>query len=264
MKYLILGDLHCREIWKDIIAKEFDSCDKVIFLGDYTCPREVTLDDPTDACGFLYDVLDFKDKNLDKVILLRGNHDLNLIGYHWAECWPQDHPKVTQYGQTEDVKNWFLKNTQWVYIIPQTNIVCSHAGIGNIFLEECIERCNSANKSILEQISEINRLIPSELFGFTPCRFSDNNGESESQPCTWIRPNTLLHYGVKGITQVVGHTPVKSIINLKDELIKIRENLGVSENKDKVHNYSDVWLCDCLKERQYLIIEDGEFKPYRL
>lgn len=34
MKYLILGDLHCRSIWKDIVAKEEDSCDKIIFLGE--------------------------------------------------------------------------------------------------------------------------------------------------------------------------------------------------------------------------------------
>ena len=74
MKYLILGDLHCRPIWKDIVAKEGDSCNKIIFLGDYLPPREIQLDDPTDACGFLYGILDYKDQNPDKVILLRGNH----------------------------------------------------------------------------------------------------------------------------------------------------------------------------------------------
>lgn len=74
MRVLCIGDLHCREIWKDIVAKEGNSCDKIIFLGDYTCPKEVKFDDPTDACGFLYEVLDFKDQNPDKVVLLRGNH----------------------------------------------------------------------------------------------------------------------------------------------------------------------------------------------
>ena len=53
MKSVILGDLHCREIWKKIVEKESDA-NKFIFLGDYTCPREVKYYDPTDADGFLY------------------------------------------------------------------------------------------------------------------------------------------------------------------------------------------------------------------
>ena len=135
MRVLCIGDLHCREIWKDIVAKEGNSCDKIIFLGDYTCPKEVKFNDPTDACGFLYEVLNFKDQYPEKVILLRGNHDCASLGYYWARCWPQDHAKVQEYWQTNDVKSWFLKNTQWIYLIPDTNIVCSHAGISEKFFE---------------------------------------------------------------------------------------------------------------------------------
>lgn len=253
-KSLIIGDLHCRPIWKDIVAKEGNTCDKIIFLGDYTCPKEVKFNDPTDACGFLYEVLDFKDKNPDKVILLRGNHDLASIGYYWAQCWPKDNDKVQAYWQTNDVKNWFLKNTQWVYRIPFTNIVCSHAGIGEYFLNECAKRTQSEHRCTIEQISEINRLIPSELFGFTDDNPFDTNGESKCQPCTWIRPYTLLEYGVKDVIHVVGHTPTKHICNIKEECIE-------SEN---VQNYCDVWCCDNLANGEYLIIEDREFKPCKL
>lgn len=261
-RYLIIGDLHCRTIWKDIVDKEGDSCDKIIFLGDYTCPREVKLDDPTDACGFLYEVLDYKDKNPDKVILLRGNHDLASLGYHWAECYPQDHPKVRTYWQTEDVKNWFLRNTQWLYVIPSSSIVCSHAGIGKRFLDTCVKKCKSENKYIVEQISEINRLIPSELFGFTSCKFSDHNGISATQPCTWIRPQTLMEYGVRGITHIVGHTPVNHICNIKEEYLKYQLEDEVEIYKD--YNSPDIWCCDCLMNREYLIIEDKEFKPCKI
>ena len=38
MKILILGDIHGRTIWKDIIEKE--SPDKVIFLGDYVSTHD--------------------------------------------------------------------------------------------------------------------------------------------------------------------------------------------------------------------------------
>lgn len=269
-KYLILGDLHCRTIWKDIVAKEGESCDKIIFLGDYIPPREVTLDDPTDACGFLYEVLDFKDKNPDKVILLRGNHDLQALGYYWAECWPKVHDKVAQYCRTEDVKNWFLKNTQWVYRIPGTNIVCSHAGIGKEFLFNAQRYLNSigfynplADKGFkmpeinLWTIENINNLEPSELFGFTDNNHFDTNGTSPTQPCTWIRPQTLLDCGVKDIVHVVGHTPVGIVSNLKDKIAKY-------EGTESTEIYSDIWCCDCLANNQYLIIEDEKFKPCKL
>lgn len=271
-KYLILADLHCRPIWKDIVAKEGDSCDKIVFLGDYTIPREIILDDPTDACGFLYEVLDFKDKNLDKVVLLRGNHDVASCGYYWARCRPQDDFKVQAYWQTNDVKNWFLKNSQWVYQIPDTNIVCSHAGCSTQFLDNAykvlkrngIEYYNGIPVPYTWIISHLNDLEPSELFAFTDNNPFDTSGESETQPCTWIRPYTLLHCGVKDIVHVVGHTSIEHICNIKEECIKTRKELGITEGENEVNNYCDIWCCDNLKNREYLIIEDGEFRVSKI
>lgn len=267
MKILCIGDLHCRETWKNIVAKEGDSCDKIVFLGDYTCPREVKLEDPTDACGFLYEILDYKDKNPDKVVLLRGNHDLASLGYYWAQCWPQDYIKVQEYWQTNDVKNWFLKNTQWVYKIPNTNIVCSHAGCSTTFLHYAYNYLKSAGKQYYSDvlvpyhwvIDYLNELEPSELFGFTKDNPFDTNGESKTQPCTWIRPHTLLVYGVKDIIHVVGHTPIKYICNIKEEILKNKDQLGITI-EERIEDYCDVWCCDNLANREYLIIEDGEFK----
>lgn len=257
MRCLVLGDLHNRKVWKDIVTKEGDSCDKIIFLGDYLPPRhDVMLDDPTDSCGFLYEVLAYKDQNPNKVVLLRGNHDLDLLGYYWAECYPKAHPKVYQYCQTKDVKNWFLNNTQWVYIIPDTNIVCSHAGIGNYFLDKVREHLFGNNPpenyTNLWLIKQINFIEPCELFAFNGGWF-DTNGESFTQPCTWIRPETLAFHGIKDIVHVVGHTPVRHIHNVHtDAFIK------AGHPKDG----PDIWTCDCLEHREYLIIEDTNFKTY--
>ena len=38
MRTLVLGDIHGKTIWKDIIKKE--NPDKVIFLGDYVTTHE--------------------------------------------------------------------------------------------------------------------------------------------------------------------------------------------------------------------------------
>lgn len=260
-KIVVLGDLHGREIWKDIVKKESDA-DKIIFLGDYTCPRDLAwvYRDPTDLCGFLYEILDYKDQNPDKVILLRGNHCLDSLGYYWAQCYPQDHPKVAAYWQTDDVKNWFLKNTQWIYRIPDTNIICSHAGISKVWFNNVIKSkhwkdlLNNPSSGIYEKdvLDCINLIEPCELFGFTDDNPFDTNGTSKCQPCTWIRPSTLIDCMPTNIIQVVGHTPVKKhIFNCRDEY----EDCKV-----------DLWCCDALglKEPEYLVIKDNEFIPTKL
>lgn len=70
MKILVLGDIHGRTIWKDIIEKE--NPDKVIFLGDYVSTHDNI--SSTQQLNNLEDILAYKEDNLDKVILLRGNH----------------------------------------------------------------------------------------------------------------------------------------------------------------------------------------------
>ena len=73
MKTLVLGDVHGRTIWKDIIEKE--NPDRVIFLGDYVSTHELISSDQ--QIEELYAILDYKENNPDKVILLRGNHKIN-------------------------------------------------------------------------------------------------------------------------------------------------------------------------------------------
>lgn len=261
-KYTILGDIHGRTIWRDIIKKEKDS-DKFIFLGDYVTTHDpnVTEDQQIEE---LYGILDFKEKNKDKVILLRGNHDVQTLGYYWARCYPQPPRSVAEYMQTKDVSRWFLNNTQWVYIIPDTNIVCSHAGIGEKFLDNVNKYYKThinPDENIRYGIADINNIEPCELFGFTPCRMSDNNGDSATQPCTWIRPYSLLEYGIKEVVHIVGHTPTREICNLKDVLLKKASERDDPYDLEECLKYCDVWTCDALDKRKYLVIENGEFIP---
>lgn len=69
-RYLVIGDIHGRTIWKDIIEKE--DPDKVIFLGDYVSTHEDI--SSTQQINNLGDILTYKENNPDKVVLLRGNH----------------------------------------------------------------------------------------------------------------------------------------------------------------------------------------------
>lgn len=228
MKTLILGDIHGRVIWDDIIASE--SPDRVIFLGDYVSTHENI--SPEQQLYNLDNILTYKEDSIKEVILLRGNHDMQHLGYSWAQCSGYDE-NVCKY--MIETKNRFLNNSQWIYIDEELKTVFSHAGISQIWM----------TNSGISDIHEINNLTPSELFGFTPSNIFDKFGYSETQPPTWIRPTTLSTCNIREWDQVVGHTPVKKITNIKES----------------TKNKQNIWLCDALQYNEYLIIENGKFSP---
>ena len=74
MKTIIIGDIHGRDAWKQIINQEQDA-DRVIFVGDYF--------DSFDVPGLIQiqnfqDIIEFKTTSKSEVVLLIGNHD-----YHY-------------------------------------------------------------------------------------------------------------------------------------------------------------------------------------
>ena len=222
-KILVLGDIHGRTCWADIIKKE--NPDKVIFLGDYVSTHE---DIPEgQQCSNLEDILNYKEANPDKVILLRGNHDDQHLGYSWAEC-SGHFDGVSKYMVS--IKDRFLADTQWVYV--EGNIIFSHAGISKTWF----------NNFAFEDINLLNNCKPSEKFGFTPNNFYDYRGDSITQPCVWIRPQSLVTDALDEYIQVVGHTPMKNIINANS----IR------------YEWPVIWFNDCLP-REYLVIKNNKF-----
>lgn len=230
MRILILGDIHGRLIWSDIIQNE--SPDLTIFLGDYVSTHEFI---PSDQqLSNLEDILNYKEKNLGKTILLRGNHDIQHLGYSWAECSGFDR-KIYNFMSSTDFKNRFLKLTQWVYIDNSLKIAFSHAGISQVWM----------NRSGISDVHEINNMKPSEKFGFWPNSMYDMCGTSITQPPTWIRPETLCECNIIGYDQVVGHTPQRHVHKI------------VQSTKGK----QAIWLCDTLANGEYLLIEDGMFIP---
>ena len=222
-KILVLGDIHGRTCWADIIKKE--NPDKVIFLGDYISTHENISE--KQQCSNLEDILNYKEANPNKVILLRGNHDDQHLGYSWAECsgYFRD---VEKYMIS--IKDRFLKDTQWVYV--EGNIIFSHAGISKTWFKNFD----------FEDVNLINNCEPSEKFAFTPNSFYDYYGNSITQPCVWIRPQVLVTDALDGYIQVVGHTPFKNITNTK----------SIKDDQP------EIWLCDCLPD-EYLVIENDEF-----
>lgn len=243
-KAVVIGDIHGRSCWRTIVERETDA-DLFIFLGDYVSTHERISE--KDQINNLLDILSYKEENPDRVILLRGNHDLQHMGYYWAECSGFFRAVEREMSKPE-IRNRYLRDTQWVYIMD--DIVFSHAGITERWFRD----------SGCKTIEEINTLDPSELFGFRPCKMSDYYGISQTQGPTWIRPWALADYAIPGWTWVVGHTTSKKIFNFKDEMVKDHGDMISQEEIDKTPN---IWLCDTLPN-EYLVIENGEFKPIEI
>lgn len=231
MKTVILGDIHGRTVWKDIIEKE--QPDRTVFLGDYVSTHEDI--STTQQIDNFLDILSAKEQAPQKYVLLRGNHDLQHIGFWWADCSGLN-PSVQDFMSQSDIRERFLTASQWVYEmkIGDENVVCSHAGISKVWLEH----------NNIHTPSDINLEPASPIFSFTPASFFDMDGNSVSQPCTWIRPSALTESAVPGYTQIVAHTPIKMLYRHK---IKGTDN--------------SIWFCDTLglDNPEYLVLEDGDY-----
>ena len=228
---VILGDIHGRSIWKDIIEKE--NPEQVIFLGDYLSTHErISSEQQVEN---LLDIFKYKDEH-SQTVMLRGNHDLQHLGYYWARCsgyFPQVEELMKEWKQT------YLDYTQWLYIIGNT--VFSHAGISKDWLRE--EMKIDPDNLTDEILNSINEVEPNEKFGFAFRERWDVYGESPYQPLTWIRPNTLIDVMIPGYNQVVGHTTMSKVFNAK--------------TMEKIDN--DLWLCDALGDGWYLTINEGKY-----
>ncbi len=234
-KLVVIGDIHGKTIWEDIIYKE--QPDKVIFLGDYVTSHDNI--SPDNQLRNLLEILALKEYNPNDTILLRGNHDIDMLGYYWAECYPLE-PKVKQEMSKDPLKSRFLNLTQWIYIDEELKTVFSHAGISEYWLDHI---------SGIKSIYDINNQEPSVIFGFWPDSLLDTYGDSKTQPPTWIRPPILCKYNIKDWDQVIGHTRTcKGIVNVS-KAAKYNQN---------------IWLCDTLEDKEYLVINNGEFISAKL
>lgn len=240
MKIVIIGDIHGRPFWRDIIEKE--NPDKVIFLGDFVTTHELyTGQQQLDE---LLAILDLKESDPDKYMILRGNHDNQACGYYWARCVPYIPDEVNDWFVVKENCERFLRASQWCHVIEVNGrkAICSHAGISHKWLKDELG---------IDEFDEeyINGLEPSEKFGFNGDRF-DFYGTDPRQSLTWIRPQTLVQNAIMGYDQIVGHTGTYQGCVSTDIY-----------NPDDTPSGYVLWQCDALQQKAYLVIENEEYYP---
>lgn len=227
MKTIVLGDTHGRTDWKRIVDQP---CDKIIFIGDYVDTHENITG--LQQVENLREIIDFKQRNSDKVILLVGNHDYQYwpgVENEWYSGF-QSAMKASFRYEFETYQDLF----QMCYV--ENDIIFSHAG----FTEEFVEK----------RIGSFSEKNVNDIFKYKPLTFAFYHGDRSGcgdhpfQSCIWVRPQSLMRDHLSGYKQVVGHTTQKNIIPR-----------DYNEEKDKF------WFIDTLPTSgEYLVIEDGEFE----
>lgn len=152
-KIIIIPDIHGRTFWKKCVNQE---CDEIIFLGDYLDPYRyegITIDD---AISNFKEILEFKAKNIDKVTLLLGNHDMQYISRKFLSR------SRYNYEHADEYRKLFLDNIKYFKVITYRMInycmvTFSHSCIGNQWKNEYVGEIK--HKNIDDTITYLNELI---------------------------------------------------------------------------------------------------------
>jgi hypothetical protein len=242
MKLVVIGDIHGRNIWKQIVAKEHDA-DEFVFVGDYF--DSFTVKGPDQINNFL-DIIEFRNTSIyHKIILLIGNHD-----HHYYPGVDDSGTSGYQTLLAPSIKHVVGDNKQYLQAAYQVGeFVFTHAGLSSEWLDDSIEDWNVDN--VVEKVNELFQYQPNKIAYRSYKQVGDQvygaqgYGNEAFQGPIWIRPTALMNANKKTlrkkIIQVVGHTP--------------QDNIDI-EGKATGGRY---YFIDTLEynQGQYLIVKDG-------
>ena len=212
MKLVAIGDIHGRDLWKQIVAQEQDA-EEFVFVGDYF--DSFTIKGQEQINNFL-DIIEFKNQSKAKVTLLIGNHD-----YHYYPGIEDTGTSGYQTVMAPSIKHVVGDNKQHLQLAYQSGeFVFSHAGLSSIWLDDIVEDWNV--DSVVDRINELLYYQPGliayrsfKMINETEWYSARGYGDETFQGPIWIRPKSLMVANRdtlrKQIIQVVGHTPQDQI-----------------------------------------------------
>ena len=214
MKIIALGDIHGRSDWMTIIDK--NTFDKVIFIGDYFDTHENI--PPEQQKENFKEIVSFKKSNMDKVVLLCGNHD-----YHYLRTTNETYSGYQQWQKTDiqELLHPAIDEGLLQMCFTYDNLLFCHAGITKTWCKNNLIQ----EDSIEESVNDLFKFKPTS-FRFTRGKNYSPYGDDVEQSPIWVRPKSLLKDRIEGFIQVVGHTSQDKLI-ITDDVILI-DTLGSS------------------------------------
>jgi hypothetical protein len=198
-KQIVIGDIHGRTCWKQIVALHPDAT-RFIFIGDYLDTHEDIL--PVEQLKNLEDICMFKRTSQTEVILLIGNHD-----HHY---WPGVGDSGTSGYQPRMAHSFEYclnenKDLFQMCFEDEYRHVFSHAGMSKYWMRSV----GAVGSDRYDYINELFKTQPRK-FSFYQGDWS-GNGNNKLQSCIWIRPQALYGNTNMKEIQIVGHTQVSLI-----------------------------------------------------
>ena len=191
MKILINPDIHGRVFWKYSIEHK-DEFDKIIFLGDYLDAYSPDL--LINEKDNFKEIIQFKKDNLDKVILLLGNHDCHYIN---SKIFHSSRYNLFKANVYHKLFNDNLDLFQLVYIYNK--YLFSHAGVYEEWLKMCDLNLDNLINYDLDKLASYLNVLDYYRGGY------GNVGS-----CIWadIRDSETEKL-LKGYYHIFGHTQLK-------------------------------------------------------
>ncbi len=214
MKIIALGDTHGRNKWKQVASRE--SFDKFIFIGDYF--DSYTGISAAKQKENFKEILEYKERYPEKVVLLIGNHDFHYLdGVYETYSGYQQRQRSAIQALLQPAVDKGLLQVCFVW----KHLLFSHAGVTKTWCRNHLPQSGPIEHNI-------NSLFKQDLsaFEFALGRTNNPTGDDPEQSPLWVRPPSLLEDGLDTYIQVVGHT-VQRRLQLSDEVIFI-DTLGVS------------------------------------
>lgn len=253
MKNIYIGDIHGRDVWKQIVEKH-DDADNIVFIGDYFDSFDIS---GIEQLRNVQEIVEFKkERELDptkKVYLLIGNHDI----HYWPGVKDRGSTSGFQSTMMFQFEQFFRENGDMFQMSVSlgTTInrrLCTHAGVSYKFLKDVGYWTHDYKdeSNISDFLNDLFKHKPNEFtfnsYADRYMGFVDGYGDDEGQSPIWIRPRSLQRSNKntdlkKMYVQIVGHTQ-QNHIDIK--------------GKTTGGKY---YYIDTLPSGEYLVEVDGEF-----
>lgn len=153
-KILIIPDVHGRSFWKK--AVETSDYEKVVFLGDYADPYEWENIAEDDALDNFLSIIEYKEQNPDKVVLLLGNHDMHYYSeyYHELTGGCRYNPLAAMYLQRLFQENEELFQLAYDMDWGGRHNLFSHAGVTQSWLKRNLDLIRKPDAQHLNRLTD--------------------------------------------------------------------------------------------------------------
>jgi predicted MPP superfamily phosphohydrolase len=201
MKHIVIGDIHGRDTWQTI---NFNQYDKVVFLGDYV--DSFTISDEAILKNFEA-VVEFREREPAKVVLLLGNHDVQYLHYPHQRCsgFRESMQKGLTYLFNRDKKLFSLA-------YQFKNYLFTHAGVSTVWYRDLMRLpIAAALNETSDNLADLLNKLEETSARYMLYSAGYHRGGTGNGGILWADRQETIRDSLDGYHQIVGHTSMEEV-----------------------------------------------------